>query len=460
MDATGPDQTRATRAAVVAERLGVGGVEAVVLGFVDPAAIVRVKTIPLRRFVEAVRSGIGLSTVFAVALSNDQFTSSPGFVEGPSGDLRLVPDPDATVPLAAMPGWAWAPVDQFTQEGEIWGACPRSFLRRMVEAFAARGLGVRTTYEFEFSLGCETEDGRVEPAHHGPGYSDVVLVANHELALDLIRAFEAQDLDVQQFHPEYTDGQFEVSVAPRDPLATADQALILKQTVRAVAKRYGLRASFSPRTFGDVGNGMHLHLSPWREGVNLLAGGDGPTGMTSEGEAFVAGILRELAALVAVCCPSPLSYARLKPHRWSGATQCWGPENREAALRFITGIVGTHGHAANIEVKPVDGTCNPYLAMGTTLAAGLAGIEEGLRLPPPTVEDPSELPPEERERRGIRPLPSSLTEAADELERSTVLRTAMGDLLFETFLATRRGDVEQYANVDEDEMVRQYRWRY
>lgn len=441
------------------DRLASAGVEAVALGFVDPAAIVRVKTIPLHRFPAAVRAGIGLSTVFAVALSNDEFTSVPGYVEGPSGDLRLVPDPGATVPLAAMPGWAWAPVDQLTQDGEVWGACPRSFLRRVSTALSDIGLEARVAFEYEFSLAREVA-GEFVPVHHGPGYSDSVLVAHHELALDLIRAFEGQGLEVQQFHPEYTPGQFEVSIAPRRPLETADHSLILRQTVRAVAKRYGMRATFSPRTFGPVGNGMHLHLSVWRGDRNLLHDPQRSTGMTAEGEAFVAGILRELPALVAVTAPSPLSYLRLQPHHWSGATQCWGPENREAALRFVRGMVGTRGSAANVEVKPVDATCNPYLAMGAILAAGLAGVTERLELPPPTTEDPSALPPEERERRGVAGLPASLSEAIQRLAASQVLRAAMGDLLFETFLATRRGDEEQYRDVAEDEMVRQYLWRY
>jgi glutamine synthetase len=456
----GPDPARIARAEEVADRLRDEGVEAVALAFVDPSAIVRVKCVPLSRYTAAARSGAGLSTVFAVGLSNDQFTTAPGYVEGPSGDLRLVPDPDATVPLVAMPGWAWAPIEQYTQEGEVWGACPRSFLRRTVEALDAEGLSVRAAFEFEFSLGRDGEDGEAIPAHHGPGYSDVVLAQHHELALDLIRAYQAQGLDVQQFHPEYTDGQFEASVAPRDPMAAADLVGLMKETTRAVAKRYGWRASFSPRTFGVVGNGMHLHLSLWDGDRNLMAGGDGPAGMDPRGAAFLAGIFDELAAITGVTCPSPLSYRRLQPHHWSGATLCWGLENREAALRFITGMTGTEDRAANVEVKPVDATCNPYLAMGALLAAGLDGVRRGAELPPPTVEDPGDLSADEQRARRMRQLPASLPEAIHELAASEVLRRAMGDLLFETFVATRRGDHEQYVEVEEDEMVRQYRWRY
>jgi glutamine synthetase len=404
-------------------------------------------------------SGVGLSTLFNVAMSNDRFALHPGYIDGPSGDLRLRPDPASTVALAAMPGWAWAPVDQYTQDGQPFPACPRAFLRRMTERIEALGLRVSAAYEFEFSVG--TADGAegFKPAHTGPGYSDIALVANHEFALDLIATIEAQGLGLQQFHPEYADGQFEMSIAPRDPIAAADAALVVRETTRAVAKRHGWTTSFAPRVLGETGNGMHLHVSLWDGDVNLMSGGDGPAGMQEKGEAFSAGILGELAALVAVTAPSSVSYLRLQPHHWSGAMRCWGTENREAALRFITGGK-THPGSANMEIKPVDGTANAYLALGAVLAAGIHGIGKGDRLPPSTEEDPLLLSPEERSARGIRQLPASLGEAADELAASSVLREAMGDFLFETYLATRRGEHEQYAGIDDDELIRRHRWRY
>jgi glutamine synthetase len=422
--------------------------------------IVRVKTVPVGRFADVVRSGVGLSTLFNVAMSDDRFALLPGAIDGPSGDLRLRPDPGATVPLAAMPGWAWAPVDQYTQEGEPFAACPRAFARRMAGAVEARGLSVRAAYEFEFSVGERLADGSFRPAHEGPGYSDIALVANHDFALDLIGTIEAQGLGLQQFHPEYADGQFEMSIAPRDPVAAADAAMVVRQTVRAVARRHGWHASFAPRVEADTGNGTHLHLSLWEGDCNLLAGGSGPAGMQDPGEAFAAGILRELPALVAVVAPTCLSYLRLQPHHWAGAMQCWGTENREASLRFIAGVTEAAASGANLEVKPVDGTANPYLAMGATLAAGLHGLEAGDRLPPSTGEDPTLLADDVREERGVRQLPASLPEAAEAFAASSVLREAMGTLLFETFLATRRGEAEAYAGLDDGELIRRMRWRF
>ena len=174
----------------------------------------------------------------------------------------------------------------------------------------------------------------------------------------------------------------------------------------------------------------------------------------------MAGILRSLPALVAIAAPTVASYLRLQPHHWSGAMQCWGIENREAALRFIAGTTPSTASGANIEVKPVDGTANPYLAVGAMLAAGMDGLQRELRLPPSTEEDPTLLSPEILEARGVRQLPASLPEAAEQLAASSVLREAMGEFLFETFLATRRGEAEAYADLDDDDVIRRTRWRF
>jgi glutamine synthetase len=321
-------------------------------------------------------------------------------------------------------------------------------------------LSVRAVFEFEFSVGTKDEDGALVPAHEGPGYSDIALVRNHDFALELISAMEAQGLGLQQFHPEYADGQFEMSIAPRDPVGAADAAMVVRQTVRAVARRHGLVASFAPQTGPDTGNGAHVHLSLWEGERNLMAGGEGPAGMETRAEGFVAGILAELPAVVAVAVPTVLGYERLKPHHWSGAMQCWGTENREAALRFIRGATPATAEAANLEIKPVDGTANPYLTIGTLLAAALHGMDAGDRLPPSTEEDPESLSDDVKMERGVRQLPSSLSEAAERFAESSVIADAMGDFLFKTFLATRREECTQYAGLDVDELIRRLRWRF
>jgi glutamine synthetase len=438
----------------------------VVLAMVDPTGVTRVKTIPLRRFEEVARFGVGLSNSFSVFLVNDGITSAPGIV-GPTGDTRLVPDPESAVALAASPGWAIAAVDQLGQEGEPWPPCGRTFARRMLGRLKDAGLELRGAYELEFFLGWRTAPGEPDesdpvPAHTGPGYSAPVLADQEPFATELIRALEAQGTGVMQFHPEYSTGQFEVSVPHVAGVALPDTNLVARHTIRAVARANGLAVSFAPVVFaGLVGNGDHLHFSLWnRRGRNLFHGGDGPEGMTRQAEAFSAGVLQSLPAIVGVSCPSVASYLRLQPHRWAGPWAAWGRENREAGLRFVTGMVGSRPEAANLEIKPVDGSSNPYLVLGAVVAAGLDGLERDLRLPEPTTDDPASIPAAKRRKLGITQLPSSLDAAIGELERSSILREAMGDMLFDSFLATRRGEAEAFAGMDDDAVARAHRWRY
>jgi glutamine synthetase len=223
-----------------------------------------------------------------------------------------------------------------------------------------------------------------------------------------------------------------------------------------------MAVSFAPVVFaGRVGNGDHLHLSLWnRRGRNVFDGGDGPEGMTRQAESFAAGVLASLSAIVGVSCPSVVSYLRLQPHRWSGPWACWGLENREAGLRFVTGMRGDRRAEANLEIKPVDGSANPYLALGAIVAAGLDGLERDLRLPEPVTVDPASLSAAERRKRKVEQLPSSLDAAIAELERSSVLREAMGDMLFDSFVATRKGELAAFEGLDDDAVVRAHRWRY
>jgi glutamine synthetase len=442
-------------------------VEAVALAFVDPAGVTLVKCVPVRRFDEAVRFGIGLSPVFSVFLVDDQITSSP-HIGGPTGDTRLMPDPEATTPLAASPGWALSPVDQLDQEGDPYAACPRTFARKMLDRIAGRGLEARGGFEMEFFLGTRATSHGDEPepdpppAHGGPAYGSAALVEVESFATRLIRALEDQGTGVMQFHPEYSRGQVELSVPHGSGIAIADTNLVVRHTIRAVARDHGLNVSFSPVVFtGLVGNGAHIHLSIWnRRGKNLFHGGRGPEGMTREAEAFTAGVLESLPALTAVTAPSVVSYQRLQPHRWSGPWACWGRENREAALRFITGMVGSRPQAANLELKSMDAAANPYLALGAILAAGMDGLDRKLSLPEPVLVDPASIPAARRRKLGIHQLPSSLGAAIRELEKSALLREAMGDELFDAFLATRRAELATYGRMEADDAVRAHRWRY
>jgi glutamine synthetase len=451
-------EARAGQAEQLVRTLVERDVDMVATTFVDNAGITRVKSVPLRRLPKLAAWGVGASTSFDYFRFDDWLAAPPGGT-APIGDLRVIPDLRRLVPLAAQPGWAWAPADRYRQDGEPHERCNRLALQRLVDAAAADGLEIKAAFEIEWVVSAGDGDHFVSAAG-GPGYGMSRLIGVSDYARDVINALSAEGIRVEQFHPEYAAGQLELSVAAESPVDAADTSVLVRSTIRAVGRRYNYRTSFSPKVEAEgVGNGGHVHLSVWRDRQNLMAG-DGPSGLTPVGEAFAAGILERLPALLAIGSPSVVSYLRLVPSHWAGVFACWGVENREAALRMITGSAGSGDWAANLEVKCVDLTANPYLLLAGLLAAGSAGVARGARLPEPVDVDPAALPPEELIKRGIRRLPTSLRESTDALATDSVLRDALGSALVESVIAVRESEIEQFAEATTDDVVRAFRWTH
>ncbi|GAA3445372.1 glutamine synthetase family protein [Planomonospora venezuelensis] len=450
---------RAAQARTAAARLAADGVDGVAVTWVDTGGITRVKAVPLSRLEQAASWGVGASPVFDAFLLDDS-TVSGRYAGGPVGDLRLHPDLDRLTRLAALPGWAWAPADRYDQDGLPHPLDARMLARRETDRLAGAGYGIRAAFEIEWCVSAGTGDEFV-PACRGPAYGMARLTELGGYLREVLTALAAQGVAVEQVHPEYAAGQYEVSVAAADPVGAADLAVLVRETVRAVTVRHGMRATFAPKVLADgVGNGGHLHLSLWRDGTNLMSGGPGPCGLTPEGEGFAAGILERLPALLAVGAPSVASYLRLVPSHWAGAFACWGRENREAALRLVTGSRGERDRAANIEIKCVDLSANPYLLVAAALAAGRAGAEAGLRLPEPVDIDPAGMDEETRRKRGIAALPGSLAEAVALFEADPVLGEALGPEVVDTVATVRRGEIALFAGASPEEIVARSRWRH
>ena len=462
LDQHGRDERRAAAEAAV-EDLQDAGVVGVVLPWVDTSGITRMKAVPLSRLPAAAQWGVGMSPVFDGFLVDDSIVA--GTHAGSAiGDLRLHPDLSRLRLLAGQPGWAWAPVDRYDQDGRPHAQCSRSLARRLTAELAEADWHVRTAVEVEWVVSDATAGDAFRPALSGPAYGVTRLVEVSDYARDLLDALDAQNVAVDQFHPEYAAGQLELAVAAEDPVGAADTSLLVRQTIRAVSAQHGLRVSFSPKVVADgVGNGGHVHVSLWSGhpdagGSNLMSGGPGPFGLTPDGEAFTAGVLAHLPGLLAVGAPSVASYLRLVPSHWAGAFATWGLENREAALRFVTGPDGQRQRAANVEVKCFDLAANPYLAVAGVLAAGLAGLRAGSTLPDPVGIDPGTLSEAGRREAGIRPLPGSLEEAVRAFEQDEVLTAAFGEHLAVTIAEVRRGEVALLAGRSADEVTDTLRW--
>jgi glutamine synthetase len=315
---------------------------------------------------------------------------------------------------------------------------------------------VRFGYELEFFVGRDAD--AIEPAHHGPAYSAQALLEIDEFVAALLADLEANGLQVGQLHAEYGLAQVEVSLAATDPLSAADGQVLARHTIRAAARRHGLRVSFAPLVSAEgVGNGCHIHSSVWRGEQNLLDGDGLPDG---PGASYVAGLLRDLPAIVGLTAPSVPSLTRLRPGYFASAYAFWGVENREAALRYVPSSTLLGPGSANVELKPSDASGNPYLGLAMLIAAGLAGIDERLPLPEPIAEDPGGWSEADRERAGVSRLPEAPAQQQQALADNPRVRATLGDALLGAFLAVRRADAAWAQDRSPDEVVAAHLWRY
>jgi len=419
------------------------GVRLVRFLYGDPSGVVRGKQVHAARLPEALSSGLGLTRAQNALNLLDDLVPVDGME--PVGEIRIVPDAATFTRLPWLDGVASMLCDQVGHDGLDWGGCPRGFLRRAVDALAAAGLRVEAAFENEFYLAEDTADGP-RPWGDGPVYSSAGLDRAAPVVNDIVAALDAQGIQVEQAINEYGPGQQEISITRADALAAADRQLQFRDTVRGVVEtRHGLLASFAPKPYADhVGSGCHLHFSLWdgdrNAGRNVMAPGGDPFGLSATARAFLAGVLDHLPALVALTCPSYLSYARLQPSAWAASTVSWGFDNREAALRIASPFRGREDVSPNAELKTCDASSNPHLALGGLILAGLDGMTRELTLPEPAPHDPAHLDAEAARRCGIRPLPTDQVTALDALAADPVLMAGLGDLLGRCVLATRRAE--------------------
>jgi glutamine synthetase len=236
-------------------------------------------------------------------------------------------------------------------------------------------------------------------------------------------------------------GNLELSVGETEALGAADRRVQVLETIRGVAHRMGLEVTMAPKPYLDgAGNGHHLHVSVYEDDSPVFF--DSTGALSDAGSGFIAGLLEHLPAIMAFTTPSPNSYQRLAPGMWASAFAAYGLDNREAAVRIASPVAGAESATANVELKPVDVTANPYLALAAVLAAGMDGVERGLDPGEPTTVDPATLSEEERADRNIRPLPSSLDHALNALENDEVLIEALGAPLVRTHVAVARAQAE------------------
>ncbi len=391
-------------------------------------------------------SGIGLTVAMQAMNGLDQLQPVDGL--GPVGEVRLVPDLGTFRVLPYAPRAGALLTDHVALDGEPAAVCQRSFLKRMEARLAERGLVLRAAFENEFSLATQ-ENGRYAPVDSGLCFSTIATTASQDYVDELAAALEAQGIVLEQYYAELGHGQQEISTGHAPALQAADEQLLVRETIRGVASRRGLVASLAPKPWPDnAGNGGHVHFSLWEGERNRFHDGSAPDLLSTEARSFIAGVLEHLSGLCGLTAPSFNSYHRLVPQFWAGAFVCWGHDNREAPVRVASVFSGLEEASTNAELKACDASCNPYLALGGLIAAGLDGLERGLEPPDPVEVDPATIAEDERTRRGILRLPASQEEALDALATDPVLTGALGPVLTESYLAVRCSEWAAYSAGD------------
>lgn len=419
---------------------------------VNPAGLIHAKTIPINRIHAFADPGLGASPVwhgFAIDQSGIAFTDGIGVV----GDQRI--QIDLTALRIIGDGLAWAPGNFTSQDGEPVVVCSRGTLARIEDRLAAQGLSAQIGHELEFVL--VAPDGSALPSDLWAQYGLAGVLENEGFVREVTTTLGVAGVGIEQFHPEYGANQFEISLRPRTPVAAADHLVLTRIIVSRVARKHGMRVSFSPVPFaGAVGSGAHQHFSLTRDELPLFSGGPGPHGMTADGESAMAGVLAGLPEAQAVLSGSILSGLRMQPGHWAGAYACWGPENREAAVRFLVGG-RANPHGANVEVKIVDPSANPYFASAAILALALDGIERSAQLPPETGVDPATQTDAERATAGTVQLPDRQADIIAALDNSTLLRSLLGTEVVDVIVAVRRYEAEHYGELTPEELAAKFR---
>ncbi|MGG6295330.1 glutamine synthetase family protein [Leptolyngbya sp. AN02str] len=400
----------------------------------DNANVIRGKAFHTTFLAEHQQHGIGISQgQQGVPVMYDAVVPDSGL--GPVGEVWLAPDWSTLQLLPYATGHARV-MGTMQHRGEPWALCPRSFLSRMIARAAEAGYTVQAAFENEFYL-LRTEAGVLGSGDKTLFAATQAMDLYHPVIDAIATALIQQGIPVERYYPESGPGQHEIAIRYTHALQAADWQIMFRETVRAIANRHGYTASFVPKIFQDhAGSGCHLHLSLWQNGKNLMPGLGGE--LSAIARHFIGGILHHLPALMALTTPSVNSYRRLQPNFWSGAYRCWGMDNREAAVRVPTNP--TLPSPTHIELKTVDASANPYLALGATIAAGLDGVLQQREPGDALAINPALLSEDERTHQGIDRLPQTLNDAIAHLQQSPLFLDALGAPLSTAFIGVRTAE--------------------
>ena len=405
------------------------------LWFTDILGFLKSFAIPVEQLETALEEGVGFDG-----------SSIEGFVRIDESDMMALPDPLTFQLLPWRPKEHAAEARMFcdilTPSMEPFEGDPRYVLKRNLKRAADLGYIYYVGPELEYFYFKDSKG--TEPLDVG-GYFDMdPHDAANDLRRDTVMTLQEMGIIMDKSHHEVATSQHEIDMQYADALTMADNVMTYRLVVKEIALKYGVYATFMPKpVYGINGSGMHVHQSLFKGSSNAFFDKSNKYYLSKVGLSFLAGLLKYAPEITAVTSQWVNSYKRLVPGWEAPVYLSWAQRNRSDLIRQPVYKPGKEKET-RFELRSPDPACNPYLCFSVMLAAGLAGMKEGLEAPPPVEENVYHMTEEERKKRGIGQLPGSLLEAIQLTEKSKLVREALGDHLFNAFVENKKIEWDHY----------------
>ena len=374
-------------------------------------------------------------------------SSIDGFVRIEESDMYLYPD------LSTWMVFPWGSehgkvariiCEVYTSDRKPFAGDPRNNLIRALQDMKDEGFT-------DFNIGPEPEffllklDENGKPTTHlndQGSYFDLAPVdLGENCRRDIVLELENMGFDVEASHHEVAPGQHEIDFKYADALTAADNIQTFKLVVKTVARKYNLHATFMPKPLDGInGSGMHLNMSLFNKEGNAFYDEKGELQLSQKAYWFLGGLLKHARSYTAVCNPIVNSYKRLVPGYEAPVYVAWSGSNRSPLIR----VPSSKGLSTRFEVRSVDPSANTYLAIAAVLEAGLDGIRNQIEPDDSVDRNIYRMNVQERHEEHIQDLPSTLHNALKEFEKDDVMRKALGDHIFQSFLEAKKLEWASY----------------
>ena len=372
-------------------------------------------------------------------------SSIEGFARIQESDMIAKPDPTTFQILPWRPDER--PVarmfcDILQPDGTPYPGDPRYALKRVLAKAAEKGFTSFLGPELEYFY--FADNAGTEILDTGGYFDSAPLDMANDLRRHTIFAMEKLGIRVEYSHHEVAASQHEIDMRYDEALAMADKVMTMKATVKSIAMINGVYATFMPKPiFGINGSGMHTHQSFFKGSKNAFHDASDKYNLSAEGKCYIAGLLKHAREITGICSQWVNSYKRLVPGYEAPVYVAWSRRNRSALVRVPMYKPGKEA-ATRCEYRAPDPACNPYLAFASMISAGLTGVEKGYKLAEPVEVDIYHLSAAERAKLGIQELPGSLYEAVLEVEKSAVVKEALGEHIFNKFIENKKIEWDAY----------------